>query len=78
MSLISLEETITIALSVKDRHISAKWYESMLGFQAIYHADEAGWSELQTKTSGKYTIGTWRTYQASTMATEFLSLGLLT
>ncbi len=56
MSLISLEKTITIALSVKDRHISAEWYESMLGFQTIYHADEAGWSELQTKTSG-VTIG---------------------
>lgn len=56
MSLISLEETITIALSVKDRHISAKWYESMLGFQTIYHADEAGWSELQTKTAN-VTIG---------------------
>ncbi len=56
MSLISLEKTITIALSVKDRHTSAKWYESMLGFQTIYHADEAGWSELQTKTVG-VTIG---------------------
>ena len=56
MSLISLEDTITIALSVKDRHASAKWYESMLGFQTIYHADEAGWSELQTKTTG-VTIG---------------------
>ena len=56
MSLISLEETITIALSVKDRHVSAKWYESMLGFQTIYHADEAGWSELQTKTAS-VTIG---------------------
>ncbi len=56
MSLISLEETITIALSVKDRHVSAKWYESVLGFQTIYHADEAGWSELQTKTAG-VTIG---------------------
>ncbi len=52
MSLISLEETITIALSVKDRHESAKWYESMLGFEAIYHADEAGWSELATRTAG--------------------------
>ena len=52
MSLISLEETITIALSVKDRHASAKWYENMLGFETIYHADEAGWSELQTKTVG--------------------------
>ncbi|MFT5064519.1 MAG: catechol 2,3-dioxygenase-like lactoylglutathione lyase family enzyme [Yoonia sp.] len=56
MSLVSLKDTITIALSVKDRHASAKWYESTLGFQTIYHADEAGWSELQTKTAG-VTIG---------------------
>ena len=56
MSLISLEETITIALSVKDRHVSADWYQNMLGFELIYHADEAGWSELQSKTKG-VTIG---------------------
>jgi CreA protein len=56
MSLISLENTITIALSVKDRHASADWYQSMLGFDVIYHADEAGWSELQTKANG-VTIG---------------------
>lgn len=56
MSLISLDETITIALSVKDRHASAEWYETMLGFKVIYHADEAGWSELQTNTGG-VTIG---------------------
>ncbi len=52
MSLISLENTITIALSVKDRHASAEWYGRLLGFETIYHADEAGWSELQTKTAG--------------------------
>ncbi|MEM8542357.1 MAG: VOC family protein [Pseudomonadota bacterium] len=52
MALISLEDTITIALSVKDRHASAQWYEEMLGFEVLYHADEAGWSELQTKTNG--------------------------
>lgn len=56
MSLITLEKTITIALSVKDRHASADWYQSMLGFDVIYHADEAGWSELQTNTDG-VTIG---------------------
>lgn len=56
MSLISLEETITIALSVKDRHASAEWYQDMLGFETIYHADDAGWSELQTKTRS-VTIG---------------------
>jgi predicted enzyme related to lactoylglutathione lyase len=52
MPLISLEDTITIAISVKDRHASAKWYENLFGFKTLYHADEAGWSELQTKTAG--------------------------
>lgn len=56
MPLITLDETITIAMSVKDRHASAKWYENKLGFETIYHADDAGWSELQTKTVG-VTIG---------------------
>ena len=52
MSIVTLENTINIALSVKDRHISAKWYTEMLGFELLYHADEAGWSELNTKTEG--------------------------
>ncbi len=56
MSLISPDETINIALSVTDRHASAQWYGSMLGFETLYHADEAGWSELQTNTAG-VTIG---------------------
>jgi len=56
MSLIALKNTITIAFSVKDRHASAAWYENMLGFALMYHADDAGWSELQTNTAG-VTIG---------------------
>lgn len=52
MSVVTLENTITIAISVKDRHASAKWYNDMLGFELMYHLDEAGWSELQTKTEG--------------------------
>jgi hypothetical protein len=56
MALIALDETITISFSVKDRLASAKWYESMLGFETLYHADEAGWSELQTNTAD-VTIG---------------------
>ncbi|MDG1352515.1 MAG: VOC family protein [Sulfitobacter sp.] len=56
MPLVSLEDTITIALSVSDRHASEDWYEAMLGFEVIYHADDAGWSEMQTKTNG-VTIG---------------------
>ncbi|WP_270726712.1 VOC family protein [Shimia sp. Alg240-R146] len=56
MSLISVDKTITIAMSVKDRHASAKWLEDMLGFKLLYHADEAGWSEIQTNTPG-VTIG---------------------
>ena len=56
MPLVSPDENITIAMSVKDRHVSADWYNRMLGFEAIYHADDAGWSELQTNTGG-VTIG---------------------
>ena len=56
MALVTLNETITISFSVTDRHASAKWYESMLGFETIFHIDEAGWSELQSKTAG-VTIG---------------------
>lgn len=52
MSVVTLDKTITIALSVKDRHASAKWYEEMLGFTVLYHLDEAGWSEMQTNTDG--------------------------
>ncbi len=49
---VSLEDTITLAISVRDRHASAKWYSDMLGFELIHHIDEAGWSEMQTKTDG--------------------------
>lgn len=52
MPVVSLDDTITLALSVRDRHASAEWYEKHLGFGLLYHADEAGWSELQTKTAG--------------------------
>lgn len=52
MSIVSLDNTITIAISVRDRHASARWYNEMLGFELLYHIDEAGWSELQTKTKG--------------------------
>jgi CreA protein len=52
MPIVSLDNTITIALSVRDRHASAKWYYEKLGFEVLYHIDEAGWSELQTKTKG--------------------------
>jgi len=52
MSVVNLEKTITIAISVKDRHVSAQWYVDMLGFTLLMHIDEAGWSELQTNVEG--------------------------
>ena len=50
MPIAKLNNTITFALSVSNRHDSAKWYKEMLGFELLYHADEAGWSELNTFT----------------------------
>ncbi|QFT29892.1 VOC family protein (plasmid) [Roseibium porphyridii] len=52
MPVVSLDNTITLALSVRDRHVSADWYKEKLGFELLYHFDEAGWSEMQTKTEG--------------------------
>ena len=52
MSVVTLDNTITISMSVKDRHASTKWYEDMLGFTLRYHVDEAGWSEMATMTEG--------------------------
>ena len=52
MPLVTLDNTITIAISVRDRHASAGWYNDKLGFELLYHADEAGWSELKTRTPG--------------------------
>lgn len=52
MPLVSLENTITLAMSVRDRHVSADWYQAKLGFELIHHIDEAGWSEMKTKTDG--------------------------
>ena len=52
MAHVTFNKTLTLALSVKDRHASANWYSDMLGFAVVYHADEAGWSELQTNVDG--------------------------
>ncbi len=52
MPLVSLEPELTLAISVRDRHASADWYADKLGFELIHHINEAGWSEMQTKTAG--------------------------
>lgn len=52
MPLVSLKNTITFAISVRDRHASADWYRDMLGFELVHHIDEAGWSEMRTNVDG--------------------------
>ncbi len=50
MSLVTLEKDITLSIAVSDRHKSALWYQEKLGFELVAHFDEAGWSELKTRT----------------------------
>ncbi|WP_421725128.1 VOC family protein [Bauldia sp.] len=52
MPVVNLDHTLTLAMSVRDRHRSADWYVDKLGFTLLHHIDEAGWSELATKTEG--------------------------
>lgn len=56
MPTITPDNTINIALSVKDRAASAAWFKKHLGFEEIFSVDEAGWTELATNTPG-VTIG---------------------
>lgn len=56
MSTINLLNTITLSFSVSDRAATAAWYAEHLGFEVLYSADEAGWTELSTNTPG-VTIG---------------------
>lgn len=52
MATIKLDQTITLALSVADRHASAQWYSQHLGFEILFASDEMGWTELRTNTEG--------------------------
>lgn len=56
MAVAEVDDKIVISFSVTDRHATADWYEKMLGFKLMFHADEAGWSELATNSPG-VTIG---------------------
>lgn len=52
MALIDLDQTVTLSMTVSDRHASAQWYADKLGFSLLYHADDAGWTEMATNTPG--------------------------
>ena len=52
MPTVKLDKTISIALSVADRHVSADWYSRHLGFEVIFTSDEMGWTEMSTNTDG--------------------------
>ncbi|MEO0439040.1 MAG: VOC family protein [Pseudomonadota bacterium] len=52
MSLLDLNNELTLSVAVKDRHASAKWYSDKLGFQLIFHLDDGGWSEMSTAVPG--------------------------
>lgn len=56
MPTITPDSNITIAFSVTDRAQTAAWYKKHLGFEQLFAADDAGWTELATSTPG-VTIG---------------------
>lgn len=52
MSTVTLNETITISMSCKDRAASSRWFQTHFGFRELFANDEAGWTELSTNTPG--------------------------
>jgi catechol 2,3-dioxygenase-like lactoylglutathione lyase family enzyme len=47
---------LTCAMQVSDLDKSIAWYQSVLGFELLYRADDIGWCELQTTLPG-VTVG---------------------
>ena len=47
---------ITLASSVSDLSASIAWFQDVLGFELAFRADEAGWAEMTSPTTG-VTIG---------------------
>ncbi|MEM1405007.1 MAG: VOC family protein [Pseudomonadota bacterium] len=52
MSLLHLNNELTLSIAVRDRYASAKWYSDKLGFQLNFHLDDGGWSEMSTTIPG--------------------------
>ena len=52
MPTIKTNDRITLALSVKNREKSAAWFNEHLGFEVLFSADAAGWTEIATNTPG--------------------------
>ncbi len=44
--------TLTLSFPCTDRAASAAWYEEQLGFEKLFDADDAGWTELKTSVEG--------------------------
>jgi catechol 2,3-dioxygenase-like lactoylglutathione lyase family enzyme len=47
---------LALALGVRDRKESARWYQEVLGFTLLFDSDEMAWCELATEVS-RVTIG---------------------
>jgi catechol 2,3-dioxygenase-like lactoylglutathione lyase family enzyme len=47
---------ITLSSSVSDLDRSIAWFRDMLGFEVVFRAEQAGWAEVASPTSG-VTIG---------------------
>jgi catechol 2,3-dioxygenase-like lactoylglutathione lyase family enzyme len=43
---------LTCALGVRNLEATLAWFESVLGFQLIFHAKEHGWAEVGTSVPG--------------------------
>lgn len=43
---------LTASMNVKDIGKSIAWYQEVLGFELLFHAEEIGWCELSTSVPG--------------------------
>jgi CreA protein len=49
---LAYDGSLTLALGVRDRKASARWYAEHLGLDLLYDVAEIGWCELSTSVAG--------------------------
>lgn len=49
---LAYDGSLTLALGVRDRKASARWYTEHLGLELLYDVPEIGWCELSTSIAG--------------------------
>jgi len=75
MSSIPFDGGLTCAMECADLQASVRWYQDILGFELLYHAEELAWAELRSPVA-KVTVGLGQVEEPGTRGGATLTWGV--